>query len=85
MTITYIGEVYGPAKNNKGSRSYTRIFKLKTSQKSETPYDVGSHASLPFVGEVHPDDPNAFCTTLSVDPSDPWPQGYRLSDTWPGA
>lgn len=22
---------------------------------------------------------------LMVDPSDPWPQGYRLSDTWPGA
>ena len=20
-----------------------------------------------------------------LDPSDPWPQGYRLSDTWPGA
>ncbi|MCV6287907.1 hypothetical protein, partial [Pseudomonas aeruginosa] len=18
------------------------------------------------------------------DPDDPWPQGYRLSDTWPG-
>ena len=22
---------------------------------------------------------------LLLDPSDPWPQGYRLSDTWPGA
>jgi trans-L-3-hydroxyproline dehydratase len=22
---------------------------------------------------------------LMVDPDDPWPQGYRLSDTWPGA
>ena len=21
---------------------------------------------------------------LMVDPDDPWPQGYRLSDTWPG-
>ena len=20
-----------------------------------------------------------------LDPSDPWPEGYRLSDTWPGA
>jgi proline racemase len=20
-----------------------------------------------------------------VDPTDPWPEGYRLSDTWPGA
>lgn len=23
--------------------------------------------------------------TLITDPSDPWPRGYRLSDTWPGA
>lgn len=22
---------------------------------------------------------------LLLDPADPWPQGYRLSDTWPGA
>lgn len=22
---------------------------------------------------------------LMLDPDDPWPQGYRLSDTWPGA
>lgn len=22
---------------------------------------------------------------LLLDPSDPWPEGYRLSDTWPGA
>lgn len=24
-------------------------------------------------------------TTLLCDPEDPWPEGYRLSDTWPGA
>ncbi len=24
-------------------------------------------------------------TQLSLDPDDPWPNGYRLSDTWPGA
>jgi len=22
-------------------------------------------------------------STLMLDPSDPWPQGYRISDTWP--
>lgn len=22
---------------------------------------------------------------LTVDPDDPWPEGYRISDTWPGA
>ena len=21
---------------------------------------------------------------LMLDPDDPWPEGYRLSDTWPG-
>jgi len=24
-------------------------------------------------------------STLMVDPADPWPEGYRLADTWPGA
>ena len=24
-------------------------------------------------------------STLMLDPEDPWPEGYRLSDTWPGA
>ena len=23
--------------------------------------------------------------TLQLDPRDPWPQGYRVSDTWPSA
>jgi proline racemase len=22
---------------------------------------------------------------LMLDPDDPWPQGYRVGDTWPGA
>ena len=31
---------------------------------------------------------SAFITgtsSLRVDPDDPWPEGYRLNDTWPGA
>jgi hypothetical protein len=78
MTITYIGEIYGPASNDKGSRSYTRLFKLSTSSKSESPYDVGSHASLPSIGSVHPDDSDAFCETISVDPANPW-RGWTVT------
>ena len=78
MTITYIGENHAPATNDRGSRSYTRSFRLSTTAKTETAYDVGSHASLPDIGEAHPDDANAFCTTLSVDPTDPW-KGWTVT------
>ena len=78
MTITYLGEVQGPATNTKGSRSYTRAFKLQTSAKTEWAYHVGSHASLPVIGEVHPHDSGAWCTTLNVDPSDPW-KGWTVT------
>lgn len=72
MTITYIGEIHAPATNNKGSRSYTRTFKLKTTAQTERAYHVGSHASLPVIGELHPDDSTAWCVALHVDPTDPW-------------
>lgn len=78
MTITYLGENHAPATNDRGSRTYTRTFRLTTSAKTETAYDVGSHASLPVIGEVHPDDSNAFCTTLTPDPTDPW-RGWTVT------
>jgi hypothetical protein len=78
MTITYLGDNHGPATNTKGQRSYTRTFKLTTSAKTERAYHVGSHASLPVIGEVHPDDAGAWCTTLQVDPSDPW-KGWTVT------
>lgn len=78
MTITYLGEVQGPATNTKGSRSYTRAFKLQTSAKTEWAYHVGSHASLPVIGEVHPHDSGAWCTTLQVEPTDPW-KGWTVT------
>lgn len=78
MTITYIGEIYGPASNDKGSRSYTRLFKLSTSLKEESPYDVGSHISLPNIGALHPDDSDAFCERVSVDPTSPW-RGWMVT------
>jgi hypothetical protein len=78
MTITYLGENHAPATNTKGARSYTRTFRLTTSAKTERAYHVGSHASLPVIGEVHPDDAGAWCTTLNVDPSDPW-KGWTVT------
>jgi hypothetical protein len=78
MTVTYIGENHASATNERGSRSYTRVFKLSTTLKTESAYDVGSHVSLPFIGEVHPDDSNAYCTTLTPDPTDPW-RGWTVT------
>jgi len=78
MTVTYIGENHGSASNERGSRSYTLIFRLSTTLKSESAFDVGSHASLPVIGQAHPDDPFAFCTTLTPDPTDPW-RGWTVT------
>jgi hypothetical protein len=33
---------------------------------------------LPVIGEVHPDDSGAWCTTLQVDPTDPW-KGWTVT------
>lgn len=78
MTITYLGELQGPATNTKGARAYTRRFRLQTSAKTEWAYHVGSHASLPVIGEVHPHDSGAWCTTLNVDPTEPW-KGWTVT------
>lgn len=78
MTVTYIGEIAASATNERGSRSYTRIFKLSVSSRAERAYAVGSHPSLPIIGEVHPDDSNAYCTTLTPDPTDPW-KGWTVT------
>ena len=72
MTITYKGEVnLGQARNNLGIRTYTRTFKLTTSLNTEREYHVGSHASLPTIGSVHPADSAAYCISLGVDHTEP--------------
>ena len=72
MTITLKGERCGPARNELGKRSYTRIFLLETNSKTDRAYHIGSHASLPTIGATHPEDSNAYCRSLSVDPTSPW-------------
>jgi len=76
MTVTFHGEDYSArsGQNDTGTRSYTRVFKLETSLKTEDVFDVGSHASLPVIGSVYPRDPYAYCTSLSVACVGGWKQ-----------
>jgi hypothetical protein len=80
MTVTFLGEdeTGRRATNTKGQRTYERRFKLETSQKSEGPFAVGSHASLPIIGNTHPEDANAFCVSLSVENNNPW-KGWTVT------
>lgn len=74
MTVTFIEELPDGRRgtNTKGVRTYTRQFKLTSDSQADGPYTVGSNASLPKIGSVHPEDAGAFCTTLTVENSDPW-------------
>jgi len=83
MTITYIEEKADGrwAKNSKGARTYQAQFLLTTSSQTERPYHVGSHPWLPRIGSVHPDDYLAYCTDLSVDPTDPW-SGWTVTASY---
>jgi hypothetical protein len=74
MTVTFKEEISESrrARNTAGSRSYTRAFRLETSLQSEDAYDVGSHASLPVIGDTFPSDLNAYCHDIQIDNSDPW-------------
>ncbi len=74
MTINYIGE--DPrgrmARNSRGVRTYQRKFILETTSKTEDEYDVGSHASLPNIGDLHPSDTGAWCEELEVVQKEGW-------------
>lgn len=80
MTVSYLGEITGErsATNSLGKRSYTRAFKLTTSTTAEGAYAVGSHANLPNIGAVFPDDASAWCVSLDVKNSDPW-KGWTVT------
>lgn len=74
MAITYKGEI--PAgrqgRNSLGIRTYQRQFRLVTDSRSDGPYAIGSHASLPRIGSVHPEDASAWCRELTVDNDEPY-------------
>ena len=80
MTVTYIGETGRGrgAENNQGEKTYTRTFILKTSLQSEGPGAVGSHGSLPVIGNTHPDDGNAYCSSIRVENAWPW-RGWTVT------
>lgn len=74
MTVIFRGELGAGrrATNNRGMRSYSRQFRLETTLQSEGPFAVGSDSNLPLIGSLHPEDSGAWCTTLSVENTDPW-------------
>ena len=71
MTITYLGEdpAGRTANNTTGVRSYTRVFKFKTTDKNDTAWDIGSHASSPRIGDVFYD---AWCQSITVTNTSPF-------------
>jgi len=74
MTVTLLGEDTAgrQAKNSQGIRTYTRVFKLETSSRSEGPYAVGSASGLPLIGSVHNEDSSAYCIDLTPTNNNPW-------------
>jgi hypothetical protein len=45
----------------------------------ETPYEVGSDASIPRIGATYPDDPFSFCVDVSVDLVAGTKTGYEVT------
>jgi hypothetical protein len=75
MTVTYKGEIPTERKgrNDLGTRTYTRKFKLETDSTSDGVFEVGSHSSLPRIGDIYPGDLFAYCISLDVECT----EGYR--------
>jgi len=85
MTVTYLGPgTTRTAKNSKGIRTYTRTGLFTTSDQDEGEYAVGSHASVPLIGSVHPEDPLAWCVDIQVENTNPW-KGWTVTATWDSA
>jgi hypothetical protein len=83
MTVTFKNIIAGSrrATNTKGVRNYSQSYLLTTDTLDDTAYDVGSHASLPKIGDVFADDSYAYCTTLEVTNHAPF-QGWTVAATW---
>jgi len=47
---------------------------METTDKAEDVFDVGSHASLPLIGDIYPRDAEAYCTSLDVQCVGGWKQ-----------
>ena len=78
MAVTYVGELAEGrrATNSRGVRTYTRVFRLTTSDQTDNAFTVGSNGSLPVIGNTFPSDGNAYCTDLDVQ----CVRGWRIWD-----
>lgn len=83
MTVTNKGEVgTGRRGSNKlGKRSYTRVWLVETSSKTEGPYAVGSASGLPAIGDAHPEDANATCKSVEPECVSGW-KAWRVTATY---
>lgn len=83
MAVTFLGEdpAGRTATNTRGVRTYQRVFKLSTSAVSDDAVAVGSNASLPMIGSVHPSEAGAWCESLQVENDKPW-RGWKVTATY---
>ncbi len=72
------------AENNLGVRTYSRRFRLTTDARTDGAYAVGSHASLPKIGDVYPDDSSAWCHRLRVENTEAW-RGWKVTADYSSA
>lgn len=66
MTAILRGIKNRSANNTRGIRTYTDTYSVEVTSQSDTAYTAGSASGLPLVGQVHPDDFTAWCTSLDV-------------------
>lgn len=83
MTVYFLGEDASgrSATNAKGVRTYERRFKLETDSEADSEHTVGSHASLPVIGNTHPSNANAFVVSIRVENNNPW-KGWMATVTY---
>lgn len=73
--------------NSHYQRTYTRTFLVETDNPSYGPYYAASHPSLPVLYTPYPEDPYAFCTTItptSTESPTMWRITYKYAYTVDG-
>lgn len=83
MTITFHGikPESRTATNSKGIRTYRRTYILTSTDIAEGEYSVGSHPSLPIIGEAHDEDAAAYCQELTITQTNGY-VGWEATATW---
>ena len=66
MAKQFVNLVYDNADNDRGARTYERVFDAISNDGSDRAYAAGSYVGVPSLGSAHPDDSNAYCYRLSV-------------------